>query len=279
MRLIRYSDTELKTRGINHRVGTFRYRELGEGTPGTPGNFNLRMVWSEADFFSPRHRHNFDQVRVQIQGTFRFDADGSMEPGCVAFFPEGTPYGPQTSQDDTVQLVMQIGGASGSGYISETQRIRAVDALARSGAFRNGKYFANGADGGAGTDGFQAAWEQVQGKPMIYPAQRFQRPVLVDPGAVDWVPAPGAEAVDHKQIWSFGTRTVSVDLYRMAAGARLPLTGPLTCFVQHGTGRARAPREKVEFSPSDVMHLEAGESLLVEAGDNAGLLVFVHPRF
>ena len=83
MQLIRDLDTQIKTRGINHRVGTFRYKELGEGEPGTPGNYNLRMVWSQTDFFSPRHRHNFDQVRVQMTGTFSFDDDGVMRPGVM----------------------------------------------------------------------------------------------------------------------------------------------------------------------------------------------------
>lgn len=87
MHLIRYQDTELKTRGINHRVGSFRYKDLGEGVPGTADNFFLRLVWSQTDFFSPRHLHNFDQLRVQIEGEFDFATDGAMKLGAIAYTP------------------------------------------------------------------------------------------------------------------------------------------------------------------------------------------------
>ena len=104
MDLVNYEQAALHTRAVNHREGSFRYKDLGQGTPGRPENFYLRMVWTEGDFFSPRHMHNFDQVRVQIKGRFSFDKDGTMHPGCIGYFPEGTPYGPQTSAEDTIQL-------------------------------------------------------------------------------------------------------------------------------------------------------------------------------
>ena len=122
MDLVKNEQATLHTRGINHREGSFRYKDLGQGTPGRPDNFYLRMVWTQGDFFSPRHMHNFDQVRVQIKGRFSFDKDGTMHPGCIGYFPEGTPYGPQTSAEDTIQLAMQIGGPSRSGYLSEEER-------------------------------------------------------------------------------------------------------------------------------------------------------------
>lgn len=97
---IRHSEVALQTRGINHRVGSFRFKDLGSGHAGRPDNFLLRLVTSGTDFFSPRHMHNFDKVRVQVQGSFSFDADGMMEPGAVGDFPEATAYDPQTSRED-----------------------------------------------------------------------------------------------------------------------------------------------------------------------------------
>ncbi len=73
MDFVRYEQATLHTRGANHREGSFRYKDLGQGTAGRAENFYLRMVWTEGDFFSPRHMHNFDQVRVQIKGGFSFD--------------------------------------------------------------------------------------------------------------------------------------------------------------------------------------------------------------
>ena len=285
MRLIRYTNAELKTRGINHRVGTFRYKDLGEGLPGTPGNFYLRMVWSGEDFFSPRHLHNFDQVRVQIEGEFDFAGDGSMKPGDIGYFPEGTPYGPQTSQKHTVQLVLQIGGPSGSGYISQAQRVDAVESLSRTGQFSDGRYFAGGGTGSTGIDGFQAAWEEALGRKMVYPPRRFQKPVLMDPEALAWEALPGQPGVDRRQLWRFGRQAVAADLYRAAPGAALALAGPATCFVKRGAGHVQAGSDGHDESPGsafesfDVVHIEQGESVTLRPREATQLLVFRHPLF
>jgi hypothetical protein len=273
MQLIHYTDTELKTRGINHRVGTFRYKDLGEGEAGTPGNFFLRLVWSQTDFFSPRHLHNFDQIRVQIQGEFDFAGDGLMKPGSVGYFPEGTPYGPQTSQDETVQLVLQIGGPSGAGYMSEAQRVAAVDALARIGRFSEGRYFAPGDSGSTGIDSLQAAWEYALGQKMSYPPARFQKPVLMNPDALAWqVPERG---VRRRQVWDFGPGAVAVIQYALEPGAALRLDGPLSCFVEEGS----AGLEGQALETFDVVHLTTGESIELNAREPAKLLLFRHPAF
>jgi len=280
MQMIDYAATERRTRGVNHRVGTFVYKELGEGRPGTPGNFNLRMVWSESDFFSPRHMHNFDQVRVQIEGQFHFDTDGSMKPGTVGFFPEGTPYGPQTSNENTLALVMQIGGASGGGYLSEAERTAAVDALTRDGVFRNGRYYRGPDGGGPGMDAFQAAWEQSRGRRMRYPAPRFEKPMLCHPEVMAWSPLEAQPGVGTRRLWDFGPQTVGLLQYRLAPGARTALHGPLTCFVEQGTPQWHTGDAWRALAAFDTLHAEAGERLELQATDaDAQLLVFTHPRF
>lgn len=277
MQLIRYADTELQTRGINHRVGTFRFKDLGEGVAGTPGNFFLRLVWSQTDFFSPRHLHNFDQVRVQLKGEFDFATDGVMKPGAVAYFPEGTPYGPQTSQDETLQLVMQIGGPSGAGYMSEAQRVAAVDALAKIGRFSEGRYFAPGDTGSTGIDSLQAAWEHALGQKMVYPPQRFQKPVLINPDAMAWqARAPG---IERRQIWDFGRQAVALEQYRLDTGSALVLTGPLSCFVEQGAGQAEGEATESSFESFDAMHLKQGEAVTLTPQEPTKLLVFRHPVF
>ena len=295
MQLIRNQDTPIKTRGINHRVGSFRYKELGEGEPGTPSNFNLRMVWSQTDFFSPRHRHNFDQVRVQMTGTFSFDDDGVMQPGVVGYFPEGALYGPQTSQDETCTLVLQIGGSSGNGYLSEAARIAAVEQLAKIGRFESGKYFAKDAAPDHGVDAFQAAWEHAYGRPMIYPPQRLPKPLLVDTQALDWTALPGASGVQRKRLWDFGAQAVGLDLYLLASGATWQMSGPATCFMQEGQGLVQAMPDAAEAAEAaqaasarsspwqverhDSIHLKVGESLVLSGATGTTILAFSHPLF
>ena len=98
-------------RGLEYRGGTFHYRNLMEGTPGTIDNFQLSMGRNDKDFVSPRHRHNFEQFRFQLEGDLNFARDGVMTPGMLGYFPEGASYGPQTSEATAMTIVLQFGGA------------------------------------------------------------------------------------------------------------------------------------------------------------------------
>ncbi|MBW8905130.1 MAG: hypothetical protein JF611_05595 [Betaproteobacteria bacterium] len=275
MDFVSFEAAPLHTRGTNHRQGSFRYKDLGQGTPGQLGNFYLRIVWTEGDFFSPRHMHNFDQVRVQLKGRFSFDKDGTMHPGAIGYFPEGTAYGPQTSAEDTIQLAMQIGGPSRSGYISEDERQTAVEALSKRGRFEGGKFFANDDKSGAGQDGFEAVWEYANGRRIKYPKKRLEKPLLVNPEAFEWLDVGGSPGVRAKRLWDFGASSLSCSLYHIGAGSSVSLTGPLTAFVLSGAG-AVAEHRYVQY---DALHLPAGEPGRIEARNESELLVMPHPVF
>jgi hypothetical protein len=275
MDFVSYEAAPLHTRGTNHRQGSFRYKDLGQGTPGELSNFYLRLVWTEGDFFSPRHMHNFDQVRVQLKGRFSFDKDGTMHPGGIGYFPEGTAYGPQTSAEDTIQLAMQIGGPSRSGYISEDERQQAVEALSKRGRFEKGKFHANDDKTGAGQDGFEAVWEYANGRRIRYPKKRLEKPLLVNPEAFEWLEVAGSPGVRAKRLWDFGSSSLSCSLYQLRAGSALSLTGPLTVFVLSGKGAVAEHR----YSQYDALHLAAGEAARIEAGEESELLVMPHPVF
>ena len=61
------------------REGVIRAVRILEGEPG-PDNFALKLVNIQGDFFSPRHRHNFDQVRLQLEGSFDYPESVSHTP-------------------------------------------------------------------------------------------------------------------------------------------------------------------------------------------------------
>ena len=275
MDFVSFEAAPLHTRGTNHRQGSFRYKDLGQGTPGQLGNYYLRIVWTEGDFFSPRHMHNFDQVRVQLKGQFGFDKDGTMHPGGIGYFPEGTAYGPQTSAVDTIQLAMQIGGPSRSGYISEHERHQAVEALSKRGRFEKGKFFPNGDKTGAGQDGFEAVWEYANGRRIKYPRKRLEKPLLVNPDAFEWLGVHNASGVRIKRLWDFGSNALACSIYQIDAGAALTLPGPLTAFVLSGVGAIGPHR----FAKYDALHLETGETARIDALEAAELLVMPHPVF
>ena len=178
-------------RGLEYRGGTFHYRNLMEGTAGTIDNFQLSMGRNDKDFVSPRHRHNFEQFRFQLEGDLNFARDGIMTPGMVGYFPEGTSYGPQTSEATATTFVLQFGGSSGQGYLSRQEVKQGMDALRATGTFDGGVYRRNeGEPGKRNMDGFQAIWEQANGRPLQFPKPRYDKPVMMDQAGYEWVPRP-----------------------------------------------------------------------------------------
>ena len=196
MRIAHGDQVEEKIRFHQHRQGMFRHRTVAAGEPGTPGNFILEMVRTTDDFFSPRHRHNFDQFRYQLEGEFDFDRNGKMAPGVIGYFPEGTPYGPQSSSVSSLTLVLQFGGASGNGYMTQEQLEAGTAELKAHGTFEKGVFRRNeGEDGKRNVDGYQAVWEHVNKRPMTYPAQRYRDPIMMSPEHFEWVPVEGAPGI------------------------------------------------------------------------------------
>ncbi|HKA71888.1 MAG TPA: hypothetical protein VKE26_08785 [Xanthobacteraceae bacterium] len=224
-------------RGLEHRGGTFHYRNLMEGTPGTIDNFHLSMGRNDKDFVSPRHRHNFDQFRFQIEGDLNFACDGKMSPGMVGYFPEGAPYGPQTSEAAAMTIVLQFGGSSGSGYLSRHEVKQGMDELKTLGTFEAGVYRRNeGVPGKRNQDAYEAIWAQVNGRPLAYPKPRYPGPIMMDSADFSWVPtdAPGAA---EKLLGIFTERRASARFVRLAAGATLEAAGRGIYVVCSGHGR------------------------------------------
>jgi hypothetical protein len=218
------------------REGVFRTRRILNGTPGTPGNFALQLGVTPS-YYSPRHRHNFDQVRYQLEGDFDFGSDGVMKAGSIGYFPEGTHYGPQSSNAVNSTLVLQFGGASGSGYIAADEYERAAAELAKHGAFAKGVYTRLKPDGGKiNKDAYEAVWEQVNGRPLVYPPERYTRPVFIEPGHFDWTPPADRPGVSSKLLGEFSERRTQLAFFQVDPGASLRLQDNSIYFVTKGHG-------------------------------------------
>ncbi|HKV06019.1 MAG TPA: hypothetical protein VJO53_13060 [Candidatus Acidoferrales bacterium] len=256
------------------REGVLRSRRLLTGTPGTPGNFSLQLS-DTPTYYAPRHRHNFDQVRYQIEGDFDFAEYGVMTPGCVAYFPEGTYYGPQSCAAGSETLVLQFGGASGSGYISAEQYERATAELAKRGTFAKGVYTRLRPDGGKiNQDAYEAVWEHVNGRPLAYPGERYRRPVFMDPETFCWVPIADEPGASGKFLGEFSERRTRISLYRVAAGARLRLEDHSIYFVGKGSGTV----SEKPFERHATIHLGEGDRATLSATEPAELLQIGLPR-
>lgn len=264
-------------RGLQYRGGTFHSRTLMEGEPGTLGNFSLVLGRNEGDFFSPRHRHNFEQIRYAFEGTLDFAKTGKLAPGMVGYFPEAVAYGPQSQAEGQVStaLVLQFGGASGSGYLSRDEVKAGMEDLKAYGEFRDGAFHRRDAkDGKVNLDAFQAIWEHVNQRPLVYPKPRYEAPVLMDPTHYDWVPVADAAGVSEKILGVFTERRTEIGILRLAAGATHTLGGRAVSFVLSGTG-ALGPESVRRMT---TVYLDADERATVTASEDTEILRFGLPN-
>ncbi len=263
MQVVQGDQLEWK-RGLQHRGGTFHYRNLLEGTPGTIDNFQLSMGRSDKDFYSPRHRHNFEQFRFQLDGVLKFDRDGTMKPGMVGYFPEGGFYGPQTQEADATTVVLQFGGASGSGYLSRSEVLQGMKELEQFGTFKDGVFRPNAdAEGKRNLDGYQAIWEHVRGRRLDYLPPRYPGPIMMDEAHFNWAPSRTEAGVWEKTLGVFTERRTEAGLVRVEKGAALTLAGRTIHVCVAGSGSVGdEPVRKYT-----VIHVGAGESAILVAGE------------
>jgi hypothetical protein len=273
MKLVHADEVEWK-RGLQHRGGTFHYRHLLEGEAGTPGNFHLGIGQQDGDFVSPRHRHNFDQFRFQLEGTSNFDRNGKMIAGTFGYFPEGAAYGPQSSEGRSITAVLQFGGASGSGYLSPKEVIAATEELKKFGTFEGGIFRRNDdSEGRRNTDAYQAIWEHVNGRRMDYPKPRYRDPIMVDPENYEWLPLPGKGGVATRPLGIFTERQCAAEMIRLGRGASYQAGSRSVYLVLSGSGIVgeQPYRQMTSF------YLGEGETSDIVARDQSVMLRLVLP--
>ncbi len=273
MRIVHGDEVEWK-RGLPHRGGTFHFMHLLDGTPGTPSNFQFNIGKAEGDFASPRHRHNFEQFRFQLEGTMSFDRNGKLPQGTFGYFPEGAAYGPQTSEGTSMTAVLQFGGASGSGYLSRSEVAAGMNELKQFGEFKDGIFRRkDDVEGRRNTDGYQAIWEHVNGQRMEYPKPRYRDPIMVDPGHFEWTPISGMTGVRQRRLGVFTERQCGASLVRLQPGASYAAAERSVYLVISGSGTlASGP-----YRQYTALHLDEGEDAVFVAREETELLSLLLP--
>src|SRR5262249_62167746 len=180
-------------------------------------------------------RYNLAPSRVQLEGSLDFARDGKTTPGMVGFFPEGASYGPQTSAATATTIVLQFGGASGSGYLSRKEVKQGMDELQALGTFEGGGFRRNeGEPGKRNMDGYEAIWSHVNGRPLEYSQPRYPAPVMMDRAHFAWVPLTGSPGVREKLIGVFSERRAEAAFYKLDPGATRRASGPPTYLAHPG---------------------------------------------
>ncbi|MBN9080016.1 MAG: hypothetical protein BGP04_04845 [Rhizobiales bacterium 62-17] len=261
------------------RGGGKLFRTLLTGTEGQPDNFRLVYVRTNGPIATPRHRHNFDQLRLAIEGDINYGPDHWIRPGELAYFPESTPYGPEEADNERLGITLQFGGDSGEGFISERQMNDGMATLQRLGTFEKGIYRRTD-DPPEGTrrnqDAFEAIWESVSGRRIAYAPKRWDAPVLMQPQEQPWTNlTPG---IASKHLGEFGTRGTTFAVLRLDENRKHALSargGWRIGFVLSGTGTIgdNALRTHSAFA------LEAGESATIKAEAPLHLFLADMPAF
>jgi hypothetical protein len=266
------------------RGGTIAFKTLLEGRDGSPDNYQLVLADTDVSFQSPRHRHNFDQFRLSVQGATNIGPKRNLEEGDLAYFPEGTYYGPQTQQEvgsNSLCMVIQFGGPSGNGYMSRQQMQEGFARLGEHGRFEDGVYrrAAPAPDGRMNQDAYEAIWEHMNGRPVSYSKPRFLDPVHVREPNFEWQSVAGAPGAATKQLGSFTEKGVGARAVRVGAGSSLTLEALpqlQIVFIKDGTGQFGNGEA---WSRHTAVELAAGESATMNASTDTEAVVLALTRF
>jgi len=206
-------------------TGSYITRTLLTGNEGEPDNYKLTIDGGEgnADWTTPRHRHNFEQVRYVLGGDFIIAKNEVLPAGWVAYFPESAYYGPQLKSANLSLLHLQYGGPSKIGYWSVAQRKKGYDDLiAKGGKFGDGVYTWFDEKGGRhNQDGAEAVWEQIFGRPIEYPVPRYRDLIIMNPDSFNWVRDPNTPGIARRSLGVFTERDIRIGFTRMEAGSSI----------------------------------------------------------
>ena len=276
MQLVQADEIPWSEREERHREGSLAFRNLFRGTEGDPNNFRLVLSRNGGEYRSPRHRHNFDQIRYCVQGSANIAPGKTLNEGDIGYFPEGCFYGPQfDAGQNRITLVMQFGGASGLGYMSSAQLRRGLEELEREGSFAGGKFTRNGDS--EPRDSYEAIWEHIFGRPIEYPDGRYEDPVLMRASAFAWKPRPGCAGVMSKPLGVFSERQLQLYFVSVLDGAALPLESPgamtLVHVVRGAGGCVAGPLRQ-----GSTLRMDSGEMLDLGGTNGLEALVIVAPQ-
>jgi hypothetical protein len=273
MKVVQLEDVP-PVRGLEHRGGTFHSQTTAEGQPGTPGNFKFSLSRLGTDYSGPRHRHNFDQYRYMIEGHSEYGRDGELKSGMLGYYPEGVHYGPQVNTTEIFCAVLQFGGASGSGYLLPREVKAGMEELKKFGEFKDGIFHRHETiPGRRNTDAYEAIWEHVHGRDMVYPKGRYSAPIFADANNYDWTPVERASGVGEKLFGIWTERRTLARLLKIDADCDYEAAGRGVYLVLAGAGACDAKPLKQYTT----VYLDHGERARLRANERLEILHYGLP--
>ncbi|WP_217559903.1 hypothetical protein [Streptomyces sp. GbtcB6] len=255
----------------DHPSGVLHFQHLLKGEPESPDNYMYVLAKQVGEWSMPRHRHNFEQIRIPLVGSNTTYGRGvELKEGQIGYFPEGLSYGPQESPltdlkpGEPLALALQFGGSSGYGFMSIDQRRTAMRELVEAGGKFEGALYVS--PEGRRQWGLNTVWQHVFGERLKYPRPRYQHPVIADPKRFNWLPVDGSKGVDHKFMGSFSERGVRIEMVRLRPGARwTSIDSGAQRILTVLSGEAGCEGEDLRYLST--LRADAGEQLELAASD------------
>jgi hypothetical protein len=185
-------------------------------------------------------------------------------------------YGPQSQDPDkfSLALILQFGGTSGSGFLSQPEVDTAEAALKKFGEFKKGVFRRTSGTGKRNMDGMQAIWEHVNGRPMVYPKPRLINPAFMDPTNYEWTKVDGTSNVAEKLFPVSSERGAESRIVKFESGAPHALRGRAVYYTLSGSGTVGSEPLRAMTS----FYLDAGESGEITARETVEILQLGMPK-
>jgi hypothetical protein len=256
-----------------YRGGTARIiKEVLVGRDGARDNYRLNVSEDKGKISRPRHKHNFDQLRLVLRGAMNYGPNCWIREGEIGYFPEGTAYGPEENEDaDRFGITIQFGGPSGWGFLSGRQMDVGQKALGAIGKFEGGIFKRTGElrDGERrNQDAHEAIWEHLNKRRIEYPKPRYDEPILMRPANFPWVPDASRKGVSTKLLGIFNERRTEIGLIKIEAGATCDFaTYPALRLYSVLAGKGAVNGEDIRYltsfvvRPGGAAHVTATETL------------------
>jgi len=237
----------------DHPAGTvsFNYLLMGD-EPQSPENFRYILSRMDGDFYNPRHRHTFEQIRLPLAADMNLGEQGILHKGEIGYFPEGLHYGPQddplgdAKPGERLQLTLQFGGASGLGCPGRGPAARRPDG------------------------------ERRERRAMKFPRPRYNNVIILNPARFNWLPMRGAAGVERKYFGSFTERAFWIERIKVYAGAEwLSAVDGARRLIVALSGTAAA--NGTEIGRLSAIQAEAGEKLQIRAAEEMVLHIIGLP--
>ncbi|RUX48998.1 hypothetical protein EOA33_13875, partial [Mesorhizobium sp. M4A.F.Ca.ET.050.02.1.1] len=167
-------------------------------------------------------------------------------------------YGPQDRPEGLEMMVIQFGGASGSGFLSTPRREAANEALKAKGEFKNGVFTWLDEKGQKhNMDGSAACFEEATGKKLVFAPPRYDDIVLMDTESYSWIET-STPGVFTKLLGTFTERGTRISFIKVDAGAIFNTGSRASIevlFMSKGritvNGKTYGEKTAIELLPSD----------------------------